>query len=60
MTEEELDRLNAVGDMFWHELGKLVAKHVSLMPKHLKPETLAFLQDKCSVYGTNYEKYLPK
>jgi hypothetical protein len=58
MTEDEHIKLVEVGNSFWDKLGSLIADHVAQMPKHLEGDTLNYLQDKCSVFGTEYDKYL--
>ena len=58
ITDAEHEKLCKVGDSFWHELGKLAAKHILMMPKDLEDLTTAYLQDKCSIYGTEYSEML--
>lgn len=56
--DDEHDRLVKVGDSFWHALGKLAAEHIAMMPPDLQDLTTVYLQDACSIYGTEYSKYL--
>ena len=58
MTEDEHIQLVQVGDSFWEQLGRLAAEHIAKMPQHLETETVAYLQDMCSIYGTRYDEYL--
>jgi len=58
MTEEEHIKLTEVGDSFFEGFGELVAKHVCKMPEHLHADTLGYLQDMASVYGSCYSKFI--
>jgi hypothetical protein len=58
LTEDEHTKLVKIGDSFYDELGLLVADHVARTPRQLESETLCYLQDKCSVYGVDYDKHL--
>ena len=58
MTEEEHIRLANVGDIFYRDFSKLVARHIAKMPTDLETVTVAYLQDKCSIYGSQYAEYL--
>lgn len=60
MEESDLEQLVAVGDSFWLALGGLAAHHIAQMPKRLEAETIAYLQDKCSIYNTAYRTELEK
>lgn len=57
MTNDELDLVLDVAEHFWVQLSKLVARELDKVPAHLDGELLLRLQEKCSVYGTNYEVY---
>jgi len=58
MTEDQHIKLVKIGDEFWEELGKLVAKCAVQLPEEVEVEVIAYLQDTCSIYGTTYDKYL--
>ena len=60
MTEAEHIRLVDVGDRFWKELGWLAAQHIAMMPKGIEGQVTVYLQDKCSIYGTEYDKELAR
>ena len=60
MTEAEHIQLLEVGDSFWLALGELAAHHIAQMPERLEAQTIAYLQDKCSIYGTAYRADLEK
>jgi len=58
MTEDEHIQLVKVGDKFWEAFGKLAAEHVAMMPEHLEFNTIMYLQDMCSIYGSQYSDHL--
>ncbi len=58
LTDEEHEKLTEVGDLFWTALGKLAAEHILMMPKGLEDLTTGYLQDKCSICGTEYRAVL--
>jgi hypothetical protein len=58
MTEEEHVKLVSVGDYFYEKFGELIADCLKEMPEHLHAETLDFLSDKSSVFGSCYLSYL--
>lgn len=58
MTEDEHIKLVEVGDSFWTALSKLAAEHIQMMPPQLRDVTVAYLQDKCSIYSTDYDSLL--
>lgn len=58
MTEDEHERLVDVGNAFWKAFSKLVGHAIAQMPAHLESETMMYLQDKTSVYGSDYGRYL--
>lgn len=58
MTEDMQIKLVETGNLFWDELGKLAARCLAPFPPELRPEVLAYLQDKCSVYCTDYWTHL--
>ena len=57
MTEEQHILLAEIGNIFWNGLGKLTAEALSKMPEELHGVTLAYLQDKYSVYGSPFQKF---
>lgn len=59
MTMEEHERLAEVGDRFWTRLGGLVADSLGRMPQDLEALTMAYLSDRSSLFGTDYDKRLP-
>lgn len=60
MTEDEHIRLVEIGNQFWHEFSKLCGKYVSLMPKELEAETVMYLGDKTSIYGSQYDDFIDR
>lgn len=58
MKEEDHIKLVEIGNMFWEEFGELCAKHIAKMPEDLEVETIMYLQEKCSIYGSKYEEFL--
>lgn len=58
MNDDEHIQLVEVGDSFWQKLGVLAAEHIAQMPEHLEHETIMYLQDRCSIYGTRYDEVL--
>ena len=59
LTEEAHERLVEVGGFFWEELGKLTAAALAKMPKEYEDMTMVYLQDRASLYGTEFDEYLP-
>jgi len=60
MTEDEHIHLVEVGNEYWNEFSQLIAAKLQKVPPHLRDEFLAMMQDKSSVYGSCYDKYMPK
>lgn len=60
LTEEQHIKLVVVGDKFWNDLGKLAGKAISQFPPEIQDEVTCYLQDKCSIYGTDYEKHIKR
>ena len=58
-TDDEMGKLVTLGDSFWYAFGVLAAKHIAQMPQELEGAVTAYLQDKCSIYGSLYAKHLP-
>jgi len=58
MTEEEHIKLVEVGDEFWEKLGRAAAEAIAQFPEEIDHLITAYLQDKCSIYGTRYNEYL--
>lgn len=58
LSNAEHEKLVEVTDAFSDVLGMIVATSVALMPPELEDLTLAFLQDKCSVYGVDFHSRL--
>lgn len=58
MTEEESILVNQISNEYWTEFSKLVAKHLSRVPRHLQDELLMILQEHSSCYGSNYEEHM--
>lgn len=58
LTEDDHIKLVEVGDMFWEEFSKLCAQHISMLPEAIEDEVITYLQDKTSIYGSNYTEYL--
>jgi hypothetical protein len=58
MTEKEHIKLSRLGDHFWLAYSRLIAETLKQAPEHLRPHLLAMLQDKSSVYGSVYERYM--
>lgn len=46
-------------DAYWLRFGELVARHLMLVPPHLIIVALARMQEKSTVYGSDFEKHLP-
>jgi hypothetical protein len=60
ITDAEHERMVEVGNLFWDALGRLAATHIALMPAELHDWAAEYLQERCSVYGTEYDKHLEK
>lgn len=60
LTEDEHIKLVEVGNSFWNALSKLTAEHLAKMPEELEDQTLRYLQDRASLYGSDFDKYLPE
>lgn len=58
MKEHEHIKLVKIGDSFYRKLSTLIAEHVALMPESIEHEVIAYLQDNCSVYGSDYAQEL--
>jgi hypothetical protein len=59
MTEDQHIALVEVGNYFWDELGKLVARCLTKLPQDMDlDEALIYLSDHSSVYGTEFDVYL--
>lgn len=58
MTEEEHMELVKTGDAFRKAFGILAATYIAQMPPELEATTTAYLQDQCSIYGTEFYKYI--
>lgn len=52
------ERLHKLEEAYWRDFSKLVARYVSKTPADLHRELLMRLQDRSSVYGSNYRSYL--
>ena len=46
-------------DSYWQDFGKLVGRYVNDVPPHLIILALARMQEKSTVYGSDFERYLP-
>lgn len=57
-TEEEHELMTQVGNDFWKEFGELAAKHIMRMPIEVEDLATCYLQDLCSIYGSNYSAIL--
>lgn len=60
MTDDEHIKLVEVGDKFWEDFSKLIADALNKLPESLHGEAMYYLQDKTSVFGSNYEKYMQR
>jgi len=58
LTKDQHMELVKVGDSFWDKLGQLAAVHIAQFPEDVEAEVTTYLQDKCSIYGTEYDIYL--
>lgn len=58
MTDEEHEGLANLADHFWLAYSRLIGETVAQAPTHLHDVLLAMLQDKSSVYGSVYERYM--
>jgi 23S rRNA pseudoU1915 N3-methylase RlmH len=58
MTKTEHIKLVKLGDSFREEFSELVAKYIKQMPARIEFEVISYLQDKCSIHGSNYTTYL--
>ena len=58
MTRDEHVKLVEVGDSFYDKLARLAAEHIAQMPRIMKHETIEYLQERCSIYGSSYKDYL--
>lgn len=58
MTDEEHEKLSDLADHFWLAYSRLIGETLSQAPTHLHNNMLAMLQDKSSVYGSVYERYM--
>ena len=60
MTEEQADQLHEIKEEFYIEFSKLVARTLAKLPPSREYEVLYTLQEKTSVWGSCYKKYLPE
>ena len=58
LTEDQHIKLVEVGNKFWEELGTLAAECAAEFPPEIEDDVIMYLQDKCSIYGTNYDDKL--
>lgn len=58
MTEEQHIKLVEVGNKFWEGLGILAAEAIAQFPEEIEDNVTAYLQDMCSIYGSNYDDRL--
>lgn len=58
MTESESELLWQVGNEYYTDFGKLIAKTLRKVPANLQEELKGRLQDSSSVYGSCYEKFM--
>lgn len=58
LTEEQHIKIVEIGNDFWEEFGALAAKHIARLPVELEDELTTHLQEKCSIYGSNYDDRL--
>ena len=58
MTEDDYDLMHEISDQYWIDLSKLIGRTLSKAPARLHDELLMRLQEKSSVYGSDYESHL--
>lgn len=60
MTEEQHIALVEVGNIFYKRMSKLVAEAVSQFPEDMEGDVLCYLQDKTSVYGLDFRRFIDR
>ena len=60
MNQNQHIQLVELGDHFWDQYSRLIAEVVSQFPPELEHEVLAYLQDKSSVYGSKYPRFVKR
>lgn len=60
LTEEQDLMLHNICEEYWKEFSQLVAKHLTKAPLEFQRELLIRLEDKSSVHGSDFERYLKK
>ena len=58
LTEDQHIKLVKVGNEFWEELGTLAAEMIAKFPEEIEDDVTMYLQEKCSIYGSNYDNKL--
>jgi hypothetical protein len=58
MTEEELDILHKEAEAFYIAFSVLVAESLKAVPKDLRELHMMRLQEKASIYGSAYHRYM--
>jgi hypothetical protein len=60
VMKEEADGelLHRVSQEYWQKFGQLIADHLKQVPEHLREDLKMQLQEKSSVYGSCYDKYM--
>ena len=55
---DDSEKVWKLGNEFYQEYGKLVAKYLSKAPVSLRQEMEDSIQDKSNIYGSCYKDYL--
>lgn len=58
--DDDADLIHEISDQYWIDLSKLIGRTLSKAPPRLHHELLERLQEKSSVYGSDYDSYLTK
>ena len=58
VSEDEADLAHSVLEEYWEKFGLLVAQTLKKMPPELWELTLDRLEEKSSVHGSGYERFL--
>ena len=60
MTEEEHLKLSKLGNEYQNKLSRLIGEVISEFPLEMESIVLAYLQEKTSVYRTQYQAYIKR
>ena len=58
MTEDEGILCHRASNEYWEKLSKLIGETLSQVPENVRDDLMMQLQDRSSVYGSDYKKYI--